>query len=139
MFEDLPQEPVPSLLRDFSAPVIVEYPYEAGQLAFLAAHDSDPFNRWEAGQRLALDAMLAVMGGADPHRAAASLLDVFAATLRDQSLDPAFRQLMLSLPGETVLSEHLPVVDPTLVRQSRNAIRALIGGQLTADWQQTWQ
>ena len=139
VFEDLPHEPVPSLLRDFSAPVIVEYPYEAGQLAFLAAHDSDPFNRWEAGQRLALDAMLAVMDGVDPQRAAASLLDVFAATLRDQSLDPAFRQLMLSLPGETVLSEHLQVVDPTLVRQSRNAVRALIGNWLAADWQQTWR
>ncbi len=57
-FVNVPRAPVPSLLRDFSAPVIVEYAYSDDELAFLSAHDSDGFNRWEAVQRLALARLL---------------------------------------------------------------------------------
>ncbi|WP_418225314.1 DUF3458 domain-containing protein [Burkholderia pseudomallei] len=66
-FVDIDAAPLPSLLRNFSAPVIVEYDYRDDELAFLLAHDSDPFNRWEAGQRLATRALLTLAS-----RAAAS-------------------------------------------------------------------
>jgi len=139
VFEGVEDAPTPSLLRDFSAPVIVEYPYRVDELAFLLAHDPDPFNRWEAGQRLATDAILAVMGGADPQRAGAPLIAAFALLLRDDRLDPAFRALALSLPAEGVVAERLPVVDPGLLREARDCLRRTIAAQLRADWRDTWQ
>jgi len=139
VFEGIDAAPVPSLLRDFSAPVIVEYPYSADQLAFLVRHDPDPFNRWEAGQRLAIDAMLAVIGGADARRAGARLLEASARLLLDDTLDPAFRQLALALPSEGVFAERLPVVDPVQVRATRDALRRLIATEMAGDWRRTWQ
>jgi aminopeptidase N len=59
-FIGVKQAPVPSLLRNFSAPVVLEANYSDQQLAFLLAHDSDPFNRWEAGQRLATRRLLSL-------------------------------------------------------------------------------
>jgi len=138
VFEDVPARPVPSLLRDFSAPVIVEYPYGAEELAFLFAHDADPFNRWEAGQRLAIEAMLAVIGGADPRHAGARLLEAAEQLLRDDELDPAFRQLALTLPSEGVFAERLTVVDPTRVRETRDALRGLLAVELADRWGGTW-
>jgi aminopeptidase N len=138
-FEGVTQAPVPSLLRDFSAPVIVEYPYTESELAFLAARDSDPFNRWEASQRLALRAMLAIVGGAPAADASRTLLGALAAVLRDGQLDPAFRELVLTLPAEGVVAEQLPVVDPQRVREVRDGLRALIARELAADWAAAWR
>ncbi len=134
VFEDIPEPPVPSLLRDFSAPVIVEYDFSDTELAFLAAHDTDPFNRWEAAQRLATGAVLRAIDGEDPQRAADTLVEVFARTLRDESLDPAFRELVLTLPGEGVIAEHLDVVDPARLRAARNGLRATLAQSLAPDW-----
>jgi aminopeptidase N len=138
VFEDIEQAPTPSLLRDFSAPVIVEYPYTASQLALLMTHDSDPFNRWEAGQRLAIEAMLAAFNDHEPQLLGSQLIDAMARVLRDDTLDPAFRQLVLTLPSEGMLSEELSVVDPQRVRDVRNALRARIGASLQTDWQRVW-
>ncbi len=134
VFEGIDTAPIPSLLRDFSAPVIVEYPYTGDELAFLLAHDCDPFNRWEAGQRLATRAMLEVIGGADPDSAGAQLLEALARLLRDARLDPAFKQLALTMPSEGVIAEHLPVVDPSLVREARGGLRAKLASALIDDW-----
>ncbi len=134
VFEGIDAAPTPSLLRDFSAPVIVDYPYTEDDLAFLLAHDSDPFNRWEAGQRLATRTMLEVIGGADPDRAGAKLLEALARLLRDPRLDPAFKQLALTMPSEGVIAEHLPVVDPSRVREARDGLRARLAAALLADW-----
>ncbi|HWS74979.1 MAG TPA: aminopeptidase N C-terminal domain-containing protein, partial [Quisquiliibacterium sp.] len=100
----------------------------------LLAHDSDPFNRWEASQRLAVGAVLRTLEGEDPCGAAATLLEVFARCLRDESLDPSFRELVLTLPGEGVIAEHLSVVDPTRLRAARDGLRARLAGELAADW-----
>ena len=90
-FVNVAQEPLPSLLRNFSAPVIVEYDYSADQLAFLLAHDSDPFNRWEAGQRLATRELL-TLAGAPPRGVPLQLDDsvvaAFARVLTDETLSP---------------------------------------------------
>ncbi len=138
VFEGVARAPVPSLLRNFSAPVIVEYPYTASELAFLARHDSDPFNRWEAMQRLAIEAMLALVAGATPEAAGKVLVDAAAALLANEQLDCAFRQLALALPPEGVLAEHLPVVDPLRVRAARDGLLAHLGVALRERWRDTW-
>jgi aminopeptidase N len=125
---------VPSLLRDFSAPVIVDYRYEDRELAFLASHDSDPFNRWEATQRLAVGAVLRALDGEDPVRAASTLVEALRRTLGDETLDPAFRELVLTLPGEGVVAEQLTVVDPARLREVRDELRTRLARELEADW-----
>jgi aminopeptidase N len=110
------EKPVPSLLRGFSAPVILDYPYTEADLVHLLAHDDDPFNRWEAGQRLAADTILKRRGA--PSRA---FLDAMRRVLDDA--DPAFAAEVLTLPSETFLAEQLEVVDPDALHASRNALR----------------
>jgi aminopeptidase N len=118
---------VPSLLREFSAPVILEHdPGDAG-LAFLLAHDTDAFNRWEASQRLAVSAILRVIGGEPAADAASPLVDALGRALADPRLDPALRERLLLLPSEGFVAEQLPVVEPSALRAARNAVRDEIG------------
>jgi aminopeptidase N len=95
VFVDLPAEPVPSLLRDFSAPVVVDYPFDDARLAFLLAHDADPFNRWEASQRLGTAAVLGALVGAG-EATLETLADGWARVLDDATLEPAYRALVLT-------------------------------------------
>jgi aminopeptidase N len=120
------QRPVPSLLRGFSAPVIVNYPYSEDDLLHLMARDDDPFNRWEAGQRLATSIILAKGGRPSPAfiEAARSLL---------HSPDAAFAAEALSLPAESFLAEQMEVVDPDKLHESRNALRRALAAALTSD------
>src|SRR6202012_5027081 len=111
-FVNVADAPLPSLLRNFSAPVIVEYDYSADELAFLLAHDSDPFNRWEAGQRLASRELLALAQRAPRGEALAiddQVIAAFARVLDDTTLTPAFRELALMLPSESYLAEQMTV------------------------------
>ncbi|MBN9459823.1 MAG: aminopeptidase N [Burkholderiales bacterium] len=134
-FEDVGALPVPSLARNLSAPVIVEYDYDDAQLAFLAAHDSDPFNRWEATQRLAVNAVLAIVGGADARECCGRLAGVLRGLLDDATLDAAFRDQLFILPSEGFIAEQLAVVDPAALRAARNALRRRIADELSAAWQ----
>jgi aminopeptidase N len=109
-------EPVPSLLRNFSAPVILDYPYAEQDLIHLMAHDDDAFNRWEAGQRLAASTILDAKGVPT-----AAFLAAAGELLHDR--DPAFAAEALSLPAETFLAEQLEVVDPDALHESRNRLR----------------
>ncbi|MGI4859479.1 MAG: aminopeptidase N [Janthinobacterium lividum] len=141
-FVDVPVEPIPSLLRDFSAPVVVEYDYTDAQLAFLLAHDSDPFNRWEAGQRLATRALLAATRAAargETPTFDAAVVDAYGLVLRDHTLAPAFRELVLTLPSEAYLIEQLDVADPAAVHSARLALRRQLAGALRADWLAVYQ
>ena len=108
--------PVPSLLRGFSAPVILRYPYTDEDLLHLMARDDDPFNRWEAGQRLATSIILEHGG-----RAPAAFLAAAKNVLRDP--DAAFAAEVLTLPAESFLAEQMDVVDPNRLHESRNALR----------------
>ncbi|MBN9426773.1 MAG: DUF3458 domain-containing protein, partial [Burkholderiales bacterium] len=139
VFNDVAAEPVPSLARHFSAPVIIEFDYGDAQLAFLAAHDSDPFNRWEAAQRLAVNSVLAVLDGADPAQRCHALVDVFGGMLPDDTLDPAFRDQVFILPSEGFIAEQLPVVDPLVVRAARNAVRRRLAEELQSAWRARYQ
>jgi aminopeptidase N len=136
-FINLDQAPLPSLLRNFSAPVIVDYDYSADDLAFLFAHDSDPFNRWEAGQRLATRELLALAAAAaagEPLQLADSVIQAFGRVLRDEQLSPAFRELALTLPSESYLAEQMSVADPAAVHAARNVFRLRLATVLRDDW-----
>ena len=123
-FDGLSARPTPSILRDFSAPVIVERETSNAERAFLFAHDTDPFNRWEAGRALARETLLAMIRiGAPPDPA---YLDAAGAMLRDAALDPAFRALALGLPSEDELAQTLAeageVPDPQAIWEAREAL-----------------
>ena len=101
-FSGFPTRPHASILRGFSAPVILERDLSTEERAFFLAHDTDPFCRWEAGRALALDTLNAMaLRGAAPD---AHYLDGMIAVLRDDALDPAYRALMLGLPGQSELA-----------------------------------
>ncbi|MDO9400600.1 MAG: aminopeptidase N [Polaromonas sp.] len=136
-FVNLDSAPVPSLLRGFSAPVVLECHYTDEQLLTLLASDPDPFNRWEAGQRLALRrALKAILAeGAVPE---APLDDAFLGAMRDvlrhPQLDAAFKELVLTLPSETYIAEQLAEVDPQRVHAVREAMRLQLASALQTDW-----
>ena len=139
-FHDLPitdgQAPVPSLLRDFSAPVVLEMDFTPAQLLTLLAHDTDPFNQWEAAQRLCLNAALAAVkaDGTPTQVLDAALVDALRTVLRHPSLDAAFKELVLTLPAETYIAEQLEVVDPQRIHAVREAMRAQLAHDLHDDW-----
>ncbi|MBV8261258.1 MAG: aminopeptidase N, partial [Paraburkholderia sp.] len=136
-FADVMVKPLPSLLRNFSAPVIVDYDYGNDELAFLLAHDSDPFNRWEAGQRLATRELLALAGRAaagQPLDVTDALVDAFRRVLTDESLSPSFRELALMLPSETYLAEQMTESDPAAVHAARQFVRKQLATALKREW-----
>ena len=139
-FSGVLRQPVPSLLRNFSAPVVLDYAYSDNELAFLLAHDSDPFNRWEAGQRLATRRLLALTAtgvSADfayPATAQDKLIaDALRKLLRDSTLDPAFRDLVLTLPSEATLAEEAELIDPQAIHRARRALRRYLARHLKDD------
>ena len=140
-FFDVAQPPVPSILRGFSAPVVLEYAYTDAELLHLFRHDSDPVNRWEAGQRLALTRLLslteaitsgAAAGGA-PLLLDATFIDALRSLLSDAALDPEFRALALTMPSETIIAEHMKVVDPHAIHAARQFMRRSIGAALRVE------
>lgn len=142
-FVNLDAEPVPSILRGFSAPVILDYEYSDAQLLTLLANDPDPFNRWEAGQRLALRAATHAIDttavGASEAPLNDAYLDAMRSVLRDPKLDAAFKELVLTLPSETYISEQLDIVDPQRVHLVREAMRAQLATTLFADWERAYE
>jgi aminopeptidase N len=115
-FKGLKQKPVPSLLRGFSAPVILNYPYSESDLLHLLAHDDDPFNRWEAAQRLAASVILEHAG-----LPSATFIEAARKVLHEK--DAYFAAEVLTLPSETFLAEQMAVVDPDRLHASRNTLR----------------
>jgi aminopeptidase N len=129
--------PLPSLLRNFSAPVIVDYEYTDAELTFLLAHDSDAFNRWEAGQRLATRALLQLVGDVQAQRELKldpALVAAFRTVLTDGSLNPAFREQALMLPAEAYLAERMGVADPAAIHRARLFMREGLARALKAEW-----
>jgi aminopeptidase N len=121
-FEGVGEAPVASLNRGFSAPVIVDAVQSRADLAFLAAHDDDPFARWEATQRLAHD----ILSGDGPPD---DLVATVAATL-DAGLDPEFTAEAILLPTESVIGDQAAIVDVDAIHRRRKATRAAISTAL---------
>jgi aminopeptidase N len=133
----LESAPVPSLLRGFSAPVKLRYPWREEELTFLMAHDSDGFARWDAAQTLAQRVVLGLLdgaGGASAEVLAARVPDTFVTTFHAALTAPAQDQALLAevltLPGEAYLGDQLPVVDVDGLHAAREALRRRIGGDL---------
>ncbi|MDO6479513.1 aminopeptidase N [Shimia thalassica] len=140
-FEGHATRPIPSILRDFSAPVILEQDIDKTRRAFLLAHDTDPFNRWEAGRMLARESLLAsITTGAAPD---AAYLEGLGAVLRDDTLDAAYRALMLGQPTQSELAGLLheagitpdPEAIHTASEDLRNAKAAAFGDLLPVLYQ----
>jgi aminopeptidase N len=136
-------EPVPSILRGFSAPVVLEFDYSDAQLLHLLANDIDPFNRWEAGQRLAVrSAIKSIAAYADPAGAGPlndAYVEAMRSVLRDPALDAAFKELVLTLPGETYIAEQLATVDPQRIHAVREAMRTQLALALSDDWARAYE
>jgi aminopeptidase N len=136
-FVNVLEEPVPSILRGFSAPVVLDFQYTDAQLLTLLAHDSDAFNRWEAGQRLLLRCALAAIQAQDiPEQLLdGAILSALRDVLRHPTLDAAFKELVLTLPSEVYIAEQLAVVDPQRIHAVREAMRLQLATALYADWE----
>jgi aminopeptidase N len=138
-FNNVDEEPVPSILRGFSAPVVLDFDYSDAQLLTLLASDADPFNQWEAGQRLALRSAINSIAVDAHSTGAAPLNDAYIAAmrsvLRHPTLDAAFKELVLTLPSETYIAEQLDVVDPQRIHTVREAMRLQMATALQADWE----
>jgi aminopeptidase N len=133
-FVDVPVEPVPSLLRGFSAPVTLHDGLGDAQLLTLLAHDADPFNRWEAGQRLALERLLVAARRVGEWPLDAAFVGALRGVLRHPELDAAFKELVLTLPSEGYIAEQLDAVDPQRVHEARESMRVVLARELHADW-----
>ncbi|MGJ8545006.1 MAG: aminopeptidase N [Sulfitobacter sp.] len=134
-FDGLPERPIASILRGFSAPVVLDHPLSAADRAALLAHDTDPFNRWEAGRTIAGHALLdMIKTGAAP---APAYLEGLHALLRDGALDPAFRALMLTLPSPSDIAAALAdagdLPDPAAIHTALETMKAAIARQLADD------
>lgn len=147
-FVNVGSQPVPSLLRGFSAPVVLDIDYSDAELLALLAHDTDAFNRWEAGQRLALRIAIKTIADEAINPPAGtpieqqivpdSFVEAMRGVLRHPALDAAFKELVLSLPSEGYIAEHLDMVDPQRVHAVREAMRAQLAVALQPEWEAIW-
>ncbi len=143
-FVGINDEPVPSLLRGFSAPIAMDDGLDDEGLMFMLAHDNDAFNRWEAGQRLALRRLLAASCSEGDDRASTAMLDAgfveaLSRILRDPTLDAAFKELVLTLPAESVVAEHHVVFNPRRIHRARESFRRQMAECMRDEWKAAWQ
>ena len=138
LFEGVPAGSVPSLNRGFSAPVNLEAQYGPRDRAFLMAHDTDPFARWEAGQQFAAEMILALVNDPRPEAVDPLFLEACGRILNDGGLDPAFRAQALILPALGYLADQMQVVDYDALHAARQAVRIAVAqahaGSLAALW-----
>lgn len=141
VFTQISAEPVPSLLRGFSAPVKLEFDWRDDQLAFLMGHDSDSFCRWEAGQALAQRVFLQLIEAKQAGQALVlgeTVTAAFRAVLKDHALDPAFKALMLNLPSEAEILEMVDIANPAIIHEVREYVLDSLAQALRAEWRQAY-
>jgi aminopeptidase N len=132
LFEGIGEQPVLSVNRGFSAPVILETNRTAADLAFLSARDDDPFARYEAMQQLMLDTLLQAVSGGRPDNE--PVIEAVRETLANDRLDPAFVAEAVLLPSEAFIGDHMLVVDPEAIRTAREALRGRLAETLEGEW-----
>jgi aminopeptidase N len=140
-FENLPEAPVVSLLRGFSAPVILKMERSLEELAFLLRHDSDSFNRWEAGQQLAGQVIFRLITDLQNGRALqldGVVVDTYRSVLADNSDDLSYQALLLTLPEESYLSGLMTVIDVDAIHQAREFVRKTLGETLQTEFRQLY-
>ncbi|MBR9913060.1 MAG: aminopeptidase N [Gammaproteobacteria bacterium] len=142
VFEKLPEKPVPVLLRGFSAPVKLHYPYDRDDLTAIMSRDSDGFSRWDASQKLAVAVIEDVMTsyrGQQQGQIDQRLLSACRQVLSDESLDPAMVALMLQLPSESYLSEIADTIDVEAIHHGRLQVRKALACELYSEFKQAYE
>jgi len=132
-FESLAEQPVVSLLRSFSAPVKLAMERSLDELAFLLSHDSDTFNRWEAGQQLAgqiIAGLIADLQNSREMHVNPIMVSAFKQVLEQPWEDLSYFSLLLSLPSETYLAEQMQVVDVEAIHAAREFVMLTLSEQL---------
>ncbi|MCK5356484.1 MAG: aminopeptidase N, partial [Methyloprofundus sp.] len=134
VFDNVPSQPVVSILRGFSAPVKLDMQRPLAELAFLLQHDTDSFNRWEAGQQLTavviFELIEAIKQGHDLN-VPEILIDSFKAILNKPWTDLSYLACLLSLPSENYLAEQMAIVDVESIHQARQFVKLSLAEQLT--------
>ena len=141
-FINVPVKPVPSLLRDFSAPVKLAVPYSNAQLTFLMSHDSNEFNRWEAMQQLATGILLSNLAEHQkgrPMQVSADFIVAFKKLLLNPALDRQFLALALALPSEDYLAELIDEVDPVAIHETRQFVRRSLAQALRSEFEMLYR
>jgi aminopeptidase N len=131
--KQIPAKPVLSINRDFSAPIVLEHEQSEAELLARMANETDSFNRWEAVQKLAQNFILT---NREPDQ---RLLEAYRGLLVDPQLDPAFKQLLFSLPAETYLYEQVQSVDPQQIHWARRGFKSSLAKALKSDWAITYR
>jgi len=138
-FKKIAERPVLSLLRGFSAPINVRYPYSEAELTFLMAHDLDPFSRWEAAQILLRKTLLELASKAQKSKAKRfkldkTLLNAFSKILADETMDPAFAAHLLALPTEGEMGLAVTPIPVDAIHRAREAAIFELAMELIDQW-----
>jgi aminopeptidase N len=141
-FTNLPERPILSLLRGFSAPVKVTPWQKREQLAFLMANDSDPFNRWDAAFRLSESVILELTSTLQKEEQPVLdplFVDAVRKILEDTESDKSLLGMALTLPEETYLAQQMTVIDPDTLHQARQFVRQELASVLRTDFVKVWE
>jgi len=133
VFHDIQSKPIPSLLRNFSAPVKVQYPYSDADLVLLFKHDTDLFNRWEAGQQYMVRIILNLVKDYQqqkPLTLSNELITALESALLDSQQDKWLLSEMLALPSEKYIAEHMAIIDVDAIHAAREFVLQQIASQL---------
>ncbi len=133
-FVDIDEEPVPSLLRGFSAPVQLDDALSDADLRVLLMHDNDAFNRWEAGQRLLMQTLIAALHAGVPLQFGPDTVAALRSVLRDPAIEPALKELLLTPPSEATVAERVTPADPARIHALHEQVLDQLAAHLQADW-----
>ncbi len=138
--QPLTKKALPSIARQFSAPIIVKVPYSLDQLSLLASHDVDPFNRWDALQSIATKAFIHYYhDDAKAQHCIEAIVNSLKLSLMDTKLSSAYKAELLNFPQEPVLAESIPDLDPQRLRDARLSVTKSIANALEKHWQVLYQ
>lgn len=137
MFDNVPSQPIPSLLREFSAPVKLNYAWSDAQLTFLMRHARNDFSRWDAAQSLLANHIrlnVARYQQQQPLSLPLHLADAFRGVLLDPALDPMLAAQILTLPSENEMAELFDIIDPLAIAAVREAMVRKLATELADEW-----
>ncbi|WON78224.1 aminopeptidase N [Serratia sp. UGAL515B_01] len=137
VFDGIAHKPVPSLLREFSAPVKLDYPYSDQQLTFLMQHARNEFSRWDAAQSLLaiyIKQNVANYQQKQPLTLPLHVTDAFRTVLLDEKLDPALAAQILTLPSETEIAELFTTIDPDAIAAVHESITRCLAEEMADEW-----
>ncbi|MDX5626587.1 MULTISPECIES: aminopeptidase N [unclassified Brenneria] len=137
VFDQVPCQPVPSLLREFSAPVKLNYAWSDDQLTFLMRHASNAFSRWDAAQSLLANYIrlnVARYQQKQPLSLPMHVIDAFRAILLDENLDPMLASQILTLPSENEIAELFEIIDPVAIAAVRDGLVRAMAKEMADEW-----